>query len=299
MTMKEYLLLILFFVFIETLFSQRIEGVVLSEDGISVSYASVQLKNRKIGIVSDSAGHFTLPISMLMELDDTLLFSCLGFWSKTISVSNFKKNISKKQINIVLKANSILLNEISITPSNRQTEYGFYDLKSSNVFLNGQPLSKVLVFIENTDGIGGIIKSVNMRLYRKNDKTKKLRVFFCEKATDNFQVIDFSQEDIIVSDLSKSDTKIDVSKYNIPFTAHGISVGVEWISVEGEKQNLSEKIGLSLVCTANAKQQYTWIFQEGKWGLFPLLTEDELNKMSSSIKNKLLKSNAQIGITVY
>jgi hypothetical protein len=300
---KHFLVIILVFA-VNSLFSQSIEGVVFSNDGSSVSYASIYLKNKKTGIITDSLGHYKLPDNILQELEDTLVFSCLGYKSEKISVLSFKEKVLRQQTDISLMPNSILLNDVNIYPTaNKNFEYGLFKLKTCNVFLHGKHLSRLLVFIENTDGVHRIIKFVNIKLLNNNDKTKKLRLFFAKKVGDDFQVLDVSQEDIIISDFSKSNAKIDVSKYNIPFPQDGICVGLEWIGTENEVQALSNKTGLSVDCTAKFGKRCTWFFQNDEWKeISTRLTEENeeaLKKVPENFRKVFKNANARIGITAY
>jgi hypothetical protein len=300
MPISNWFLLIILVFSINPLFSKNIEGVVFSNDGGGLSYASVYLKNKKTGIITDSIGRYKLPNDILSELEDTLVFSCLGYISEKISVLSFKEKVIRQQTDISLMPNSILLNEVNVYPTaNKDFEYGLFKLKSCNVILHGKHLSRLLVFIENTDGANRIIKSVNIKLQKNNDKTKKLKLFFAKKTDDGFQILDVSPENIIVSDFSKSNAKIDVLKYNIPFPQDGICVGLEWIGTENELHALSNKTGLSVDCTAKFEKRCTWFFQNDEWKEFPTLTDEELKEIPKNFREMVKKANARIGITAH
>ncbi len=301
--MYRYILLFYLFLTTTTLIAQNISGYVISQNGEAVSFASIYLKNKNIGIISDIHGRYLLPVDILEEIGDTLVFSSIGYEYQKIEVSLFKEKISNGNTNIVLKTNCILLSEIEVAPNIRKTkEYGMFGFRSANFIITGKPSAKVMVFIENTDTVNKIIQTVNVRIQKDNDKTKRLRVFFCQKTESGFQNIDVSNEDIFITDFSRSRIRLDVSKYRIPFPEEGIYVGIEWIGDVNTAQRRSREIGLSLkTTTRGSNMPITWIFQNEIWGQFPLevISEKELNQIPPNFRRLLSNSNAQIGITAH
>jgi len=283
-----------------TLFAQDIGGYVASKDGEKLSYVSIYLKNKNRGVVTDEFGHYKLPSDILSEITDTLIISCIGYKSEKIPVSQFKENVLARNMNILMETDYILLQEINVKPNTEKPkEYGMFHLQSANFFLTGSPSTRILVFVENTDNVSKMIKTVNIKIRKSNDKTKKLRIFFCQKTENNFQNINVVKSEIIVSDFSKSKTKVDVSKYQIPFEENGIYVGLEWIGIENTIQDMSEKIGLSVVCTSKSNKSNTWIFSDENWIQFPSITEEELKEIPKIFWKIIRNSNAQVGITAY
>jgi hypothetical protein len=299
--MYKYVLYIFLSLTNVILIAQDASGYVLSEDDNGISFVSIYLKNKNIGIVSDINGRYQLSTDILSETSDTLIFSSIGYETQKIPVSLFNKKISNGNPNIVLKTNYILLSEIEITPNARkQKEYGMFGFRSSNFTLTGSPSTRIMVFVENTDKVSRIIQTVNIRIQKNNDETKKLRVFFYQKTTNGFQNINVD-EDIFITDFSRSKIRLDVSKYNISFPEKGIYVGVEWIGEINTVQNRSKKIGLSLKTTASSNISHTWVFENGAWVQFPtgIISEEELNEIPQIFHSTILNSNAQIGITAY
>ena len=134
------------------LIAQNISGYVTSKDGESLSYVSVYLKNKNIGVTTNASGQYKLSSDILSETADTLVFSCIGYKSEKILVSLFKKNLSVGNANISLETDYIMLQEVNVTSNtDKPKEYGMFNLKSARVSLTGKPSSRLLVFIENTD----------------------------------------------------------------------------------------------------------------------------------------------------
>ncbi|MDR0560828.1 MAG: carboxypeptidase-like regulatory domain-containing protein [Prevotellaceae bacterium] len=284
---------------VSTVFSQDFNGYIVSQNNKPVAYSSVYLSGKQTGIIADSAGRFRLPYSILDYNTDTLTVSSTGYKSKKIAITDLKKFLEDRENTIMLENEIITLEELIInSSSNSSRDYGFFNLKSANIFISGKPGAKICVFIENEDAIDKIIQNINIKTDRQNDKTKKLRLFFCSKSGTDFVVNSFGKDDIIISDFSKKNLTVDVSRYSIPFTKEGIYVGIEWISQENQLHDRSEKIGLSIKCTTKCKNKpSTWIYTNEKWELFPALTEEELKKIPKFFRNKITNANVQIGIT--
>ena len=285
------------------LIAQEVSGYVTSTDNDSLSYVSIYLKNKKIGVVTNDIGQYKLTSDILSETTDTLVFSCIGYKSKKIPVPVFLENISTGNINISLETDYVMLQEVNIKPNkDKPKDYGMFHLNSPFVLLaSGQPSSKLVAFVENTDKISRVIKTVNIKIQKSNDKTKKLRIFFCQKTEDGFQNINVADEDILISDFSESKIKVDVSKYQIPFEEEGTYIGFEWIGEENVTQDLQEKYGLGIVCTSKLKKHYTWIFdnETETWKQFPPIEDEEFEEIPKIIRNMVRNMNAQVGITVY
>ena len=289
------------------LIAQEVSGYVTSTNNDSLSYVSVYLKNKKIGVVTNDIGQYKLTSDVLSEITDTLVFSCIGYKSKKIPVSVFLENISTGDVNISLKTDYVMLQEVNIKPNkDKPKDYGMFHLNSPFVLLaSGQPSSKLVVFVENTDKVTRLIKTVNIKIQKSNDKTKKLRIFFCQRTEDGFQNINVTDEDILISDFSESKIKMDFSEYQIPFGEEGIYIGFEWIGEENVTQDLQEKYGLGIVCTSKLKKHYTWIFdnETETWKHFSQMNEEEFDDIPKifrkSIRNFVYNSNAQVGITAY
>ena len=297
------------FISSNTLIAQEISGYITSTDGENLSYVSVYLKNKNIGVVTNASGQYKLSSDILSETADTLVFSCIGYKSEKKPVSLFKENSLAGNVNISLETDYILLQEVNVKPNTEKPkEYGMFHLNSPFVLLlSGNPSSKLVVFIENTDKVSRTIKTINVKIQKSSDETKKLRVFFCQKTENGFQNINIDNEEIIISDFSKSKIKTDVSKHQIPFGEEGIYVGFEWIGVENVAQDLSKKIGLGIVCTSRLKKPNTWIFENKTetWKQVAQMAEEdkdieEIPKFfRNPIRNILRNMNAQVGITAY
>ena len=280
-------------------------GYVMSEDGEGIPFAAIYLKNKNIGIIADIDGRYILPSSILSETGDTLIFSSIGYESQSIPVSVFNEKVNK---NIVLRTNYVQLPEVVVTPrSRRPRDYGMFHLRTASVYFGGEPSSRIMVFVENTDNVHKLIQSINIRTRFSNAEIQKLRVFFAQKTDDGFQIINVADEDIFITDISRSRIRHGVSNYYIPFPEEGIYVGIEIIGEANVVQDRTRRLGFAIRGTTNANKPNTWFFKNEVWVQHPVETVEEIEKelegvpraFRRMIMNTIFNSNAMIGITAH
>ena len=109
---RKLILSIVFILTVVVLRGQtKITGNVLNwENNFPIEYVSIGIKGKDVGIVSDKKGKFSLLVES-QYLNDSLLFSCIGFESRSVKISDIKEN---DIINLKEKAYS--LNEVTIKP---------------------------------------------------------------------------------------------------------------------------------------------------------------------------------------
>jgi hypothetical protein len=74
-----------------------------------IPYAIVKVQNKNIGVVSNECGKFNLS-NQGIDVNDTIIITCLGYKPRTFSVRNWKNDLS-----IYMKSDSIHLSEATIT----------------------------------------------------------------------------------------------------------------------------------------------------------------------------------------
>ncbi|MCL2416616.1 MAG: carboxypeptidase-like regulatory domain-containing protein [Bacteroidales bacterium] len=287
--------------------AQNIEGRVISENGDAIPFASIFLKNKNIGIISDIEGKYRLPSSFLLEVTDTIIFSSVGYTTRSIPIIVFKEKLSAGDTNVVMLINSVSLPEVTITSNaNLSNEYGMFHLQRAN-FSVSSPSLRVMVFVKNTDSIPKIIQSVNIRTIGVSaSEVEKLRVFFYQQTENGFQNIHIPSGPIFITDFTQQDIRHDVSEHRIPFPAEGIYVGIESIGKENIVQDMDERRGLRLSGTDRAGQSYSWIFVNEEWEQFPPPREIIAEAMKDVpirhrwwVRRLLRNMNFQIGITAH
>ncbi|MDN5213380.1 carboxypeptidase-like regulatory domain-containing protein [Fulvivirgaceae bacterium BMA12] len=107
------------FVFIDMTNAQhRLRGVVVSELGEPLAYATISIKNSSVGTISNLDGKFTFSIPA-MHVDDTLIISMLGYESLALKISNL--DISQN-LKLSLKEKIFELEEVTISVKGRTGE---------------------------------------------------------------------------------------------------------------------------------------------------------------------------------
>ena len=303
---KTKLFLLLFFVSIIGLSAQEITGNVTSENGEGVPFTNIFLRERNIGIVSDINGHYRLPLDILENVGDTLIFSSIGFDTQRFPVAEFAEKVAAGNTDIMLIANYVLLPVVVVTPNiHEPRDYGFFHLRAASVNFLGSASQRFMVFIENTDNVTKFIQTVNIRLRGRDlGKFEKLRVFFYQKTENGFQNINVG-EDIFITDFSNLRIRHDVSENHIPFPAEGIFVGFEWVGEENVVRDRASRANdLGVSATTRVRTPNSWLFLEEEWGQFPPegVTEviDDIPRLvRGTVRRVLLYSNFQIGITAH
>jgi len=104
-------LLICILLFLLPLISfSNIIGKLLNNNNEPIPYANIVVKNTTIGVVSNKEGVFNINIPLLHQ-NSSLIFSSLGYKTKTIAINQLKK---LKYNKIVLETAIINLNEVSV-----------------------------------------------------------------------------------------------------------------------------------------------------------------------------------------
>ena len=115
-TVKWKFFIILFLVSSNVLlFGQQIAGIIFEKNSEThVEYVNIGIVGKNIGTVSDQNGKYTLQID-LECYNDTLRFSCIGYHSYSVKVSDF---INLNNGNVSLEKRLYELTEVVIRPKN-------------------------------------------------------------------------------------------------------------------------------------------------------------------------------------
>ncbi|SHF92988.1 CarboxypepD_reg-like domain-containing protein [Arenibacter palladensis] len=108
-----------FFLAFATVHSQEnqfVSGVLLDSETLEpISFASIRVKNRAVGVISNNDGSFRVPLKF-RELNDTLHISSMGYDSKEIVISSLRpKDINQLYLNPML----VQLEEVTLSASKK------------------------------------------------------------------------------------------------------------------------------------------------------------------------------------
>ena len=117
------------------LYGQQITGAIIEKDSnLPVEYVNIGVVGKNIGTVSDQNGNYTLNIALEYH-DDTLRFSCIGYHSYSVKVSDF---INLNDGNVKLEKRIYELSEVVVRPKKiKQKTLGITTKKSTIVFQLG------------------------------------------------------------------------------------------------------------------------------------------------------------------
>ena len=281
--------------------AQEITGNVTSETGEGVPFTSIFLRERNIGIVSDINGHYRLPIDILENVGDTLIFSSIGFDTQRFSVAEFAEKVAAGNTDIVLTANYVLLPEVVVTPRSPQ-DYGLFHLRGTtpSSTIRGQSSGRFMVFIENTSNAPKLIQTVNIRLRNQNYGVEKFRVFFYQETETGFQNINVG-EDIFITDFSQTRIRHDVSEHHILFPAEGIFLGIEVVGEENVMQEREQPLSFAFSGTARVRGVRIYYFstETDKWANLRYQIIEAAQDVPRIFRNMALNIAPQIGLTTH
>lgn len=215
----------LFLLFTITVSAQT-KGLVVDENNNPIPYVNIWVENENIGTTSEQDGSFSL---QLKSQEKKLIFSAIGFESKTVKSTEIEK--------VVLKNSLIQLDEVVIKKSKLELkkEIGNYENGGfryhENYFING------IYFKISEEEIAKypFIKEIKFRSLSEN-KNAKIRIYLVEKKEDGSPGLQLLSDEIIV-EVKKGNTKnkIDFSSQKIEIPKEGFFVVFEKLKIEQNK----------------------------------------------------------------
>ncbi|MDH6341923.1 hypothetical protein M2480_000586 [Parabacteroides sp. PFB2-12] len=214
--MKKRTTLVLVFILIfSTLYGQnRITGSILNaENNLPIEYANIGIVGKNIGTVSDMNGQFDFSVET-QYLNDSLLFSCVGYESYSMRISHMKENDT-----IHLKEKPFLLNEVVVTPRKfKEKVFGITAKKGIGVtgFENNNLGYECGLLMKNKKRAE--LRSVNVNISSCAYDTIFYRLNIYEvKEKNNFENILVEPIYVIASkeDILNGSLKIDLTGYNV------------------------------------------------------------------------------------
>ena len=131
--MKYKILLSFLFLIAQVLHAQDIGFIkgklVDSETGEPVPFATIKLKNKMVGVISNADGDFQLP-NKLKSLAEAIEISCIGYFTKSISLDELLPN----QLNVIkMQLSTRQLGEVVI---NAKKQKGLANISVDKIVLN-------------------------------------------------------------------------------------------------------------------------------------------------------------------
>ena len=109
--LNKLLILLIIFISSNALVAQRIVGTVIdTEDSTTLPFVNILVKGSSIGAISDIDGNFKLKTDATIAKTDSVVFSFIGYKTKTIALKDFKN-----KSNVYLDRSAESLGEIVLT----------------------------------------------------------------------------------------------------------------------------------------------------------------------------------------
>jgi hypothetical protein len=256
----------LFFLLFPCLLFSQTRGVVIDSLGAPIPYVSIWVENENKATTSEENGSFSIQVSV----DAKLIFSALGYETKTVLAANASKVVLKQTIfdleNVVVKkAKSTKIVEIGQVPNaileafdtGPKMDAKFFPYQSK--YKKNKWIKKILLTTDSP------IENASL----------KLHIYSVDE--NGFPGEELLTQDLIVK-LKKGIYRhqFDVNDLNIEIPESGLFVAFEKMRIEKnkvEKKITNQQSGIITTEISYApkvlcymvKKQYSFTFEGGKW----------------------------------
>lgn len=237
--------------------------VVDSETQEHLKYVNVVKSGSQSGTYSNEAGKFDISVSM----NDTLLFSTVGYKTRSLAVSQ----IRKMDFIILLYEDTTLLQSVTINAKKTKArEYslkmGYHNSRKKGRHVLMSPGIQLGVFIPNTSAKEGILDEVLINLASSGKTILRLRVMSADNTGKPIR--DIYNESIYITVGKKHGVlKVDLRERNIPLPVNGVVIALEYIGNLDEKGKLiqvnGQRMNAELFYSQNDTENNTWSSMRG------------------------------------
>lgn len=195
--------LLLFLVFSNTVFSQRISGFLLDSETKEPIYRAHIKVNKKI-YLSDKKGFF----SFILKNSKRITISHIKYQTKSVEIK------TKKRIKILLTEKRENLEEIKVTSKKLQDKIQYKELQDfpHSVYSFGSVLKddKILIFAGDASFIGNSIDQEKSKVFFSG--TNEAAAFFRYATMPKYKDVLSFKNDVLIFDLHKNEWKITKEK---------------------------------------------------------------------------------------
>ena len=216
-----------------------IKGKVLQQNSNTpIPYTNIGVLNSYFGTISNSDGSFSIKIPA-SHLEETLLFSAIGYKKKSIDVNSFT---SDKEIIIYLIEKEIVLDEVVIFASGKKIKekQAWLGHGKKHLLVQGQMNmdtasagGAMALLIEKKDDIDlKFLDKALLYITRNTEPEFKVRVRFLrvDNANNNLPGDDLINESIVIaSDINRGWLSFDLSSYDLLIEEESFFLVFEWI----------------------------------------------------------------------
>lgn len=251
-SMREKILILIFFIVSQIAFSQ-IKGVVKdSISGEPISYVNIWVENETIGTTSEADGRFSLD----MNQDKNIVFSVLGYEKKILNGTN----VSLVQLNPI----AYELDEIIVVnkKQSRQIEIGNIKNAIFQSFDNGPKIEAKYFPYQDTYIKTKYIKEITIFTDSRIDKAT-IKLHFYSVDENGAPGPELLTKDLIVN-LKKGVIKhhFPVADYDLVFPKNGLFVAYEKLLIENNKTGTKYQ---PYVLYNFVERAFFYTYAYGKW----------------------------------
>ncbi|RDB04300.1 carboxypeptidase-like regulatory domain-containing protein [Runella aurantiaca] len=205
--------------------SLEIKGIVRDKNKVGIPCATISLKNKAQGYITDEKGYYQLNVSP----NDTLMVSSPGFEPSLISIKNVVV-LSPLFIYLVPKEPLQLIPIENTNLFQRSSMEGVFDQPSRATF-NAALGQSVALKIENSAKKEALLSKIHAKFDKKTLAQTKLRIrVFSISPVTGEPLNDLLTKSIIVPITSET-FLFDIEPYHIAIPAEGCFVGFDWIEM--------------------------------------------------------------------
>ncbi|KRB53927.1 carboxypeptidase-like regulatory domain-containing protein [Flavobacterium sp. Root186] len=232
-----------------------------SQNGLNLEYVNIGIANRNVGTVSNAKGNFTLKLNEKVSLNDTIVFSHIGFEPKKVLVSQLK---SSHNIVAMIPSENILKEVVVSFKKPKSKQFGRstkgLSLMHSNFFYAFD--KTVDDYLSRERGMEFRIKKdckvndFNFNITSNDFKSVKFRLNFYKVENDLPSKI-LIEKDIIfeVKDNKLGLFTVDLKPYDIYLDKEmgDIAVTIQWIeSIKTDEKSRFFSISTAVSVTENS-----------------------------------------------
>lgn len=245
---------ILYFLLISFSVSSQTKGVVKDEAGNPIPFVSIIVENEINGTSSEEDGSFSITV----EATKNLVFSAVGYETKTIKASESK--------NVQLQKKVFELSEVVIGPAKKQKTIEIDDFGTGGIrYHSRQTTAKFFTYSEEAKN-QPFLKDVTIYT-DSNIENAKVNLRILKVNLDGSPGEDILQENHIVSvKKGRKKTTISMEEFNIEIPSNGIFVVLEPLKIN---ENRFHKKGEKYKdITGQTKRMDTYTY-EPNFGFLP------------------------------
>ena len=275
-SMREKILILIFFIVSQIAFSQ-IKGVVKdSISGEPISYVNIWVENETIGTTSEADGSFSLDV----KEEKKIVFSVLGYEKKILNGTN----VSLVQLNpIVYELDEVILLD---KKQSKQLEIGNIKNAIFQSFDNGPKIEAKYFPYQDTFIKTKYIKEITIFTDSRIDKAT-IKLHFYSVDENGAPGPELLTKDLIVN-LKKGVIKhhFSVAAYDLVFPKNGLFVAYEKLLIDNNKTGTKYQ---PYVLYNFVERAFFYTYAYGKWTKLSADLQDNLQIYEPSIN--LILSN--------